>query len=120
MKKPNCTPDYKLTGRFFRRRPARALYWQCRGLVLRFNRLRRLHPKRSRVSSREKLINFMHFHNSSSQNRDHHIFLMMNGNAYKERILPQIIVTTCEGERIETPSKLMVATKRRLFSQLQK
>ena len=29
-------------------------------------------------------MNFMHFHNFSTQNCDHHILLIMTGNAYKE------------------------------------
>ena len=29
-------------------------------------------------------MNFMHFHNSSTRNCDHYIFLIMNGNVYKE------------------------------------
>ena len=29
-------------------------------------------------------MNFMHFHNSSTRNRDHHILLIMTGNAHKE------------------------------------
>ena len=73
-----------LTSRLCRRRPAGDLHQQCRGLVFRFKRLRRLHPSGSCVSSSEKLMNFMHFHNSSTRNRDHHILLIMTGNARKE------------------------------------
>ena len=29
-------------------------------------------------------MNFMHFHNSSTQNCDHHILLIMTSNAHKE------------------------------------
>ena len=36
------------------------------GLVFQLNQLRRLHPSRSCVSSSKKLMNFMHFHNSST------------------------------------------------------
>ena len=54
------------------------------GLVFRFNRLRVLHPLSSCVSSSKKLINFMHFHNSCIRNRDHHILLIITGNACKE------------------------------------
>ena len=43
----------------------------------------------------------MHFHNSCTQNCDHHILLIMTGNAHK-KILPQIIVNTYEGAEIET------------------
>ena len=64
-----------------------------------FNRLRRLHPSGSCVSSSENLMNFKHFHHSCTQNCDHHIFLIITGNARK-RILPQIIVNTCDRELI--------------------
>ena len=36
------------------------------------------------VSSSEKLINFMHFQNSSTRNCDPYILLIMTGNAHKE------------------------------------
>ena len=36
------------------------------------------------MSSSEKLMNFMHFHNSSTQNCDHRILLIMTGNVHKE------------------------------------
>ena len=36
------------------------------------------------VSGSEKLMNFMHFHNSHTRNRDHHILLIMTGNTHKE------------------------------------
>ena len=67
-----------------RRRPAEALDQYCPGLLFRFNRPSRLHPSGSCVGSSEKLMNFMHFHNSSTPNCDHHILLIMNGNAHKE------------------------------------
>ena len=35
----------------------------------------------------------------------------MTAKALKERILPQIIVNTCEGERMEIQPKLIVADK---------
>ena len=41
-------------------------------------------PIRSCVSSSKKLMNFMHFNNSSTRNCDHHILLIMTGNAHKE------------------------------------
>ena len=44
----------------------------------------RLHPSGFCVSSSEKLMTFMHFHNSSTRNCDHHILLIMTGNAHKE------------------------------------
>ena len=46
-------------------------------------------------------MNFMQFHNSCRQNRDHQILLVIAGNAHK-KILSQIIVNTCEGGMIET------------------
>ena len=36
------------------------------------------------MSNSEKLMNFMHFHNSCTQNCDHHILLIMTGNAHEE------------------------------------
>ena len=44
----------------------------------------------------------------------------MTGNAHKQKMLPQTIVNICERGGIETDSKLIVAAKRRLLSQLQK
>ena len=63
------------------------------------------------MSSREKLINFMHFHNSSTRNCDHHNLLIMTGNAHKESchklslILVReqglrLIKTDCSGEMV--------------------
>ena len=69
---------------------------------------------RSCVSSSEKLINFMHFHNSSTRNCGHHILLGMTGNADKEschKLLSLILVrehglhiikTDCSGEMVVT------------------
>ena len=63
----------------------------------------------------------MPFHNSYTRNCDHHILLIMTGNAHKsQRILPQIIGNTCEGKRIKAQQKLFVAAKWWLLSQLQK
>ena len=56
-------------------------------------------------------MNFMHFHNSSTRNCDHHILLIMTGNAHKESchklllILVSkkelyIIKTDCSGEMV--------------------
>ena len=36
------------------------------------------------MSNSEKLMNFMHFHNSSTRNRDHHILLIMTGDAHRK------------------------------------
>ena len=63
------------------------------------------------MSSNEKFMNFMHFHNSSTQNCDHHILLIMTGNAHIESchklslILVReqglnIIKTDCSGEMV--------------------
>ena len=56
-------------------------------------------------------MNVMHFHNSSTQNCDHHILLIMTGNAHKESchklslILVReqglyIIKTDCSGKMV--------------------
>ena len=66
------------------------------------------------------LMNFMHFHNSCTRNCDHRILLIKTANAHKQRMLPQIIINTCEGGGIETQSKLIVAAKWWLLSQLRK
>ena len=44
----------------------------------------RLHPSGSCEGSSEKLTNFMHFHNSCSQNCDHHVLLIKTAHARKE------------------------------------
>ena len=79
----NCM-GYWVTSRLCRRRPAGALHQWRRGLVFRFNSLRRLHASGSGVNSSQNLMNFMHFHNSCTQNCDYHILLIMIGNAHKE------------------------------------
>ena len=56
-------------------------------------------------------MNFIHFHNFCTRHRDRHILIIMIGKAYKERILPQIIINIYEGEGIETLSKMVVAVK---------
>ena len=71
------------------------------------------------MSSSEKLMNFMHFRKSSTQNGDHHIFLIMTGNAHKEschKLLSLILVR----ERGLYIIKLIVAEKLWLLSQLKK
>ena len=50
------------------------------------------------VSSSEKLMNFMHFHNSCTRNCDHHI--PDHDWQCSQTILPQIIVNACEGAGI--------------------
>ena len=49
----------------------------------------------------------MHFHNSCTRNRDHHILLIMTGNTRKES--SQKLSLILKGEGIEKQSKLMVA-----------
>ena len=58
----------------------------------------------------------MHFQNSSPQNCDHHILLIMTGIAHKESCHKLCLIL--KGEGIETQSKLMVAAKWWLLSQL--
>ena len=81
------------------------------GFSISVQRPSRLHPSGSCVSSSEKLMNFMHFHNSCTQNCDYHVFLIMTGNAHKESchklslILVRmqglyIITTDCSGKTI--------------------
>ena len=63
------------------------------------------------MSSSEKLMNFMLFHNSFTRNCDHHIVLIMTGNVHKESchklllILEReqglyIIKTDCSGKMV--------------------
>ena len=49
---------------------------------------------------------FMHFQNSCTRNCDHHIILIMTGNAHKEFCHKLWLIL--KGEGIETQSKLMV------------
>ena len=97
--------------RFCRRHPAQTLCQKCPGLVFRFNRPSRFHPFGSCVSSTNKLMSFMHFHNFCTLNCDHHILLIMTGNAQKEcghellllLVREQglyIIKTGCSGEMV--------------------
>ena len=74
--------------------------------------MRWLHLSGCCVISSEKSMNFMlFFYNSCTRNCDHHILLIKTGNAHKQKMLPQIIINTCNGGQIETQSKLMVAAK---------
>ena len=79
------------------------------GLVFLLNRLCWLYPSGSCVSISEKLLNFMYFHNYCRRNCDHHILLFKPSDVHKEKILPQIMISTCEGEGIETRSQMVVA-----------
>ena len=79
-----------------RRPPGRGPPSVMSGLVFRFNRPSRLHPSGSCVSSTEKLMNFMHFHNSCAQDCDHHILLIMTGNAYKEYCHKSLLILVRE------------------------
>ena len=58
----------------------------------------------------------MHFHNYCTQYCDNHIILIMTGNAHKEFFHKLWLIL--KGKGIETQSKLMVATKWWLLSQL--
>ena len=70
-------------------------------------------PMGSCVSSSENLMNFMHFHNSSTRNCDHRILLIMTGNAHKESChkLSLILVREHGLKKIKTDcsGKMMVA-----------
>ena len=81
--------------------------------VFRFNRLRRLHPSGSCVSSSEKLMNFMHFHNSSTWNCNHHILLIMTCNAHKESCHKLLLILVREKGlhiiKTDCSDKLLVA-----------
>ena len=61
----------------------------------------------------------MHFHYSGTRNRNHHILLIMTGNAHKESC-HKLSLTLGEGEGIDPQLKLMIATKWLLLFQLQK
>ena len=65
------------------------------GFSISVQRPSRLHPSGSCVSSSEKLMNFMHFHNSCTRNCGLSCFLNHDWQC-PQRILPQIIVNTCE------------------------
>ena len=56
-------------------------------------------------------MNFMHFHNSSTQNCDHHILLIMTGNAHKESCHKLSLILVREQGLIETDcsGKMVVA-----------
>ena len=94
-----------------RRRPERPSISNVRVYYFGFNRPSRLHPSGSCVSSSENLMNFMHFHNASTRNCDHHVLLIMTGNVHKESchklllILVRelglyIIKTDCSGKMV--------------------
>ena len=81
--------QYYRTSRLCWRRPSEAFHQYCLGSVF------RLPLSGSCVSSSEKLMNFIHFHNSCTQKCDHHILLIMPGNADKEschKLLSLILV----------------------------
>ena len=62
----------------------------------------------------------MHFQNSSTQNCDHHILLIMTGNAHKESCLKLLLIFILVREKELYLLKLIVATKWWLLSQLNK
>ena len=59
---------------------------------------------------------FMHFQNSCTRNRDHHVPLIMAGNTHKAFCHKLWLTLKVEGIEIETQSKLMIATKWWLLS----
>ena len=63
---------------------------------------------------------FMHFQNSCTQNCDHHILLIMTGNAHKESCLELLLILILVREKELYILKLIVATKWWLLSQLKK
>ena len=65
------------------------------------------------MSSSEKLMTFMHFDNSSTQNCDHHILLIMTGNAHKESCYKLFLILVREKGlyiiKTDCSSKMVVA-----------
>ena len=65
-------------------------------------------------------MNFMHFHNSSTQNCNHHIVLNMTGNAHKESCHKLLLVLVREQGLIKTDcsGKMIVflTIKKKLFN----
>ena len=59
---------------------------------------------------------FMHFHSSFTRNCDHHVLLIMTRDAHKKSCHKLWLIF--KGEVIETQSKLMVAAKWWLLSEL--
>ena len=47
-------------------------------------------------------MNFMHFHNSSTRNCDHHILLIMTGTAHKESCHKLLLILVREQGLIKT------------------
>ena len=72
------------------------------------------------MSSSEKLMNFMHFHNSRTQNCDCHILFIMTGNAHKESCHKLLLILVREKGLIKTDcsGKMVIAftIKERLFN----
>ena len=66
-------------------------------------------------------MNFVDLHNSCTSNGDHLIVLIITDNAHKERTLTQYTYTfeKCNGGGMETQSKMMMAARWWLLSQLQ-
>ena len=65
-------------------------------------------------------MTFMHFQNSCTQNCDHHILLIMTGNAHKESCLKLLLILILVREKRQYILKLIVATKWWLLSPLKK
>ena len=65
----------------------------------------------------------MHIYDCCTRNGDHLVLLINTGNVHKQRILSLTTINTfykSKGKGIEAQSKMMVAPKWWLFSQLQK
>ena len=62
----------------------------------------------------------MHFQNSFTQNCDHHVLLIMTGNAHKDFCLKLLLILILVREKGLYILKLIVATKWWLLSQLKK
>ena len=69
-------------------------------------------------------MNFMHFHYSSTRNCDHHILLIMTGNAHKESCHKLLLLILVREQRLyiiktDCSGKMMVAftiTRKNLFN----
>ena len=74
------------------------------------------------MSSSEKLMNFMHFHNSCTPNCDYHILLIMTGNAHKESCHKLLLILVREHGlyiiKADPCGKMLVAftIKKKLFN----
>ena len=66
------------------------------------------------MKGNQKIMNFMHFHNSCTRNGDLFIFSIKTENDHKQKMLPHTIINTfkrCELEVIEIQPEVMVTAK---------